>query len=103
MNKVGFSSEKMNWRTPPSVFNWFDKTLRFTLDAAASPDNALCVDYLTQAFEQDWGTHQSVWINPPYGRYGMERWLEKAHAEAQKGKVVACLIFARTDTRWWHD
>jgi hypothetical protein len=38
-----------------------------------------------------------VWLNPPYGP-GIDRWLER-FSEHRNG---IALIFARTDTRWFH-
>jgi len=39
-----------------------------------------------------------VWCNPPYGK-DTGLWLEKL---IQHGNGIA-LVFARTDTRWFHD
>ncbi len=99
-----FSSAKHEWRTPPHVFGFFDGKYKFDLDAAATPDNALCETFLTpldDALTADWPA-QSIWLNPPYGR-GVGKWLEKAYHEARAGKTVGVLVFARTDTAWWHD
>jgi len=101
MNEVGFSSKKMDWRTPPEVFEFFNKQYRFDLDAASTSENALCENHLTDAFNEKW-SGQTVWLNPPYGR-DIGKWLAKAREEAGKGRTVACLIFARTDTLWWHE
>ncbi len=81
----------------------------FELDAAASHITAKCSEWfgltaegdLVDAFEERWGG--AVWLNPPYGR-GIGRWVEKAYTESRgTGCTVTMLIFARTDTRWWHD
>ena len=40
-------------------------------------------------------------MNPPYGR-DIEKWLQKAFQESQRGVTVVCLVPARTDTEWWH-
>ncbi len=99
-----FSSKKQDWRTPPHVFRFFNEKYQFQLDAAASPSNALCERFIspeTDALSVPWSA-QTVWLNPPYGR-GVGRWVEKAYREAQAGRTVGVLIFARTDTRWWHD
>ena len=104
--KASFSSKKMDWRTPAKVFDYFDKKFNFDLDAAASPHNALCPKYYTSedsALDKTWhsiGTR--VWVNPPYGRE-IGVWIKKCKQESEKGCIVAALIFARTDTRWWHD
>lgn len=99
-----FSSKKQDWRTPPHVFAFFDEKYKFQLDAAATPDNTLCGEFLTpldDALAVSWPA-SSVWVNPPYGR-DVGKWMEKARIEALKGRTVGVLVFARTDTAWWHD
>jgi hypothetical protein len=39
-----------------------------------------------------------VWLNPPYGPH-TETWLRRLAAH---GNGIA-LVFARTETRWWHE
>lgn len=39
-----------------------------------------------------------VWMNPPYGR-DVDKWIQKLRAH---GNGIA-LLFARTDTKWFHD
>lgn len=39
-----------------------------------------------------------VWLNPPYGPH-TEHWLRRLAAH---GNGIA-LVFARTETRWWHE
>lgn len=104
-NKL-WSSDDEKWRTPKYVFDYFDKEYKFNFDAAASPQNAKCQSFLSQsdnALDTNWCRKgRRIWLNPPYSR-GMGVWIEKAYKESQKGCLVACLIFARTDTAWWHD
>jgi phage N-6-adenine-methyltransferase len=103
---AAFSSKDMCWRTPPNVFNHFNKMFNFNLDAAASESNALCPNYYTKeddALSQSWKEKGSkVWVNPPYGRE-IKDWIKKCEEESKNGCLVAALIFARTDTRWWHE
>lgn len=99
-----FSSEDMCWETPPDLFAAVDAEFSFTLDAAALPDTAKCARYFTpddNALVQDWG-HETVWLNPPYGR-AIALFMAKAVDAAKKGATVVCLVPARTDTGWWHD
>ena len=101
-----FSSDDQAWRTPKYIFDHFDDRFLFDLDAAASKNNALCSQFLTKeedALKAAWGAlGSSVWCNPPYGRE-VGAWIEKCRREADKGIRVCALVFARTDTRWWHD
>ena len=77
----------------------------FTLDAAATTENAKCQRFFTKeddALAQDWGG-EIVWCNPPYGR-SIRKWVKKAYEESRKpGTKVVMLLPARTDTAWFHD
>ena len=103
-NAVLFSSKSDDWSTPPQFFAELDAEFKFTLDPCASPDNRKCAQYFTK--EQD-GLRQSwagcrVFCNPPYSQIG--KWVEKAYHEGTKeGTLVALLIPARTDTRYFHN
>lgn len=105
-NKVMFSSKKEDWETPQDFFDKLNEEFHFTLDAAASLENAKCANYFTK--EQDglaksWGG-QVVWLNPPYGRYTTGLWVKKAYEEHQRtGCTVVMLLPARTDTIWFHN
>jgi phage N-6-adenine-methyltransferase len=102
---IHFRSGSPEWSTPQAFFDAVNARHDFTLDACATPDNAKCPVYHTR--EQD-GLAQPwrgrVWCNPPYGRE-VGKWLEKAWRSVQSGEaeVVVCLVFARTDTTWWHE
>lgn len=97
-----FSSQTHTWQTPPDLFDALNREFRFTLDAAASEENALAPTYFTEeddALSKTWtGT---VFCNPPYGP-GIGKWVKKCYEEAAKGVIVVALIPARTDTDWWH-
>lgn len=100
---AAFLSTREDWETPQALFDHLNIKYGFTLDAAASPENAKCPDYYTvedNALTKRW--EGVVWCNPPYG-HGIGKWVEKARLEAVKGAMVVMLIPARTDTSWWHD
>lgn len=103
--KVLFSSKEEKWETPQDFFDKLNDEFHFTLDAAASPDNAKCTNYFTEEQDglvQSWGGH-TVWCNPPYCRKtGL--WVKKAYEEHQRtGCTVVMLLPSRTDVRWFHD
>lgn len=88
------------WYTPRSVF----AALGISFDLDPCSPGARVVPWIPvgthytaaeDGLMQPW--HGRVWLNPPYGR-GIERWLER-FAEHRNG---IALIFARTDTRWFH-
>lgn len=102
-NNVHFSSQTDLWATPQVFFDRYDAQFNFTLDVCASPENAKCARFFTQADDglaQDWVG--SCWMNPPYGRT-IGKWMRKAYESSLAGATVVCLVPARTDTRWWHD
>jgi phage N-6-adenine-methyltransferase len=102
-----YSSKHQAWRTPSWLIRFLNEVYDFDLDAAASSDNALCERYLTEADDslsvEEWPGDR-IWLNPPYGR-DVGKFVAKASEQARVyGKtVVVVLVFARTDTAWWHD
>lgn len=98
------TSQRSDWRTPTALFAQLHEEFRFQLDAAASPENALCDRFLTaddNALWQEWGSGP-VWLNPPYGP-PLEAFVRKAAIEASKGATVVCLLPSMTGTKWWHE
>lgn len=100
-----FSSKSPNWRTPDSFWNKLNADYNFTLDAAASKENAKCANFFNEednALAQDWSGH-TVFCNPPYGR-NLKHWVKKFFEEGRKPhtKVIA-LVPARTDTKFFHE
>lgn len=115
---VMFASGKDTWSTPPEIFDPLHAEFRFTLDAAATHDNAKCPCYLgpdhapeyRDGLTADWWLGRAgevAWCNPPYSRGLQAKFIAKAVAEAQKGAggllSVVMLLPARTDTRAFHD
>jgi phage N-6-adenine-methyltransferase len=99
-----FSSESNEHATPQDFFDQLNKEFNFTLDVAATEENAKCKRFFTLAedgLSQDWSA-DVCWMNPPYGRE-IGKWIEKAYNESLKGATVVCLIPARTDTKYFHD
>jgi phage N-6-adenine-methyltransferase len=102
-----FDSAKQDWTTPDEVFQPLHDEFGFTLDAAASKENARAPVYFDQVLDglrQDWGQHV-VWLNPPYGDGAakMSDWVRKSYAASRAGATVVLLIPARTNTSWFQD
>ena len=94
------TSNSGDWRTPRELFAALHAQHDFTLDAAASAQNAQLPTFFSaedNALAQPWAPHR-VWLNPPYGRT-VPLWLAKAVRERT---LVVVLVPARTDTVWWH-
>lgn len=82
------------WRTPQFVFDYMDRVHNFTVDLAATFENALCALCITRredALSQDWNSFEGpAWINPPYSN--IEPWLVKARNEAALGFTSVLLL-----------
>lgn len=102
-NKVMFTSEKDCWETPQWLFDELNEEFHFTLDVAATEDNAKCPKFFTAAEDgltRSWAGER-VFCNPPYGRKVGE-WVRKAYDERGSADIVM-LIPARTDTSYFHE
>lgn len=103
--KTKFVSSRQDWTTPRNVFDPLNVEFGFTLDAAASADNALAAEFFTvedDALKQNWGKH-IVWLNPPYGiKPSLCDWVKKAYQASCDGATTVLLIPARTNTVWFH-
>ena len=105
MDKVLFSSKKMDWETPQSFFDELNKEFNFNLDVCADDFNHKCEEYFTKEIDglkQNWGGKR-VFCNPPYGREIYE-WVKKCNEESQKeNTIIVLLIPSRTDTKYFHE
>lgn len=104
------------WRTPPEALALLRQRFPFALDAAASPEAAVCDRYLTpeeDALTCSWaeaagGTvERPAWAfcNPPYSSRGggLLAWVAKAVEEAATGRLgVVLLVPPSTGTRYMH-
>lgn len=87
---------------PSEVFAGWQARFGFTIDVAASAENAKLPRFYTAADDglaQDW-TGERVYCNPPYSL--IAPWVVKAH-ESGAELVVMLLPANRTEQRWWQD
>lgn len=91
----------VEWYTPPYIFDAL--ALTFDLDPSSPGDGPVHVPARRFAIPPNDGLAMVwdglIWMNPPYGRKGLDAWVERL---AIHGNGVG-LVFARTDTRWFHD
>ena len=108
-----YSSEAWDYETPDYFFNFLNMLLGFTLDVSANRYNNKLDNYYSEednALLQSWETEGRWWMNPPWGRkytqktgYSVNDWVKKAASEYIRGNEGACIVSARTDTKWWQD
>ena len=93
------------WATPWPLFERLSRQYGpFTLDAAASAENAKAPMFYTQeddGLDLDW--FGRVWVNPPYS--DPRPWCIKALVETLSGRAnrVVMLLPAAVDTHWFHN
>lgn len=94
------------WATPLDFYKQLDEEFHFTLDPCSNEENHKCSKYYTvedDGLSKDW-SGETVFMNPPYGRGEIDKWVKKASEEASKeNTIVVALIPASTDTRWFHN
>ncbi len=105
MSKSGFIHDRSpdfsteEWYTPPELFEALG--INFDLDPAAPEGGVPWIPAGRHYSKLDDGLTQPwvgrVWLNPPYGRE-VGKWLARL---VEHGDGLA-LVFARTDTRWFH-
>ena len=91
-------------RTPQWLFDKLNSIYHFTLDAAASAENHKCDSYYT--IETDGLAHQwyphVVFVNPPYSRGQLIKWVEKARQEYYEHSTTVVMILpGDTSTKWF--
>lgn len=109
---------KNSWGTDPVIFNALNKEFNFSLDAAASEKNNKVPNYLTKeddALSIDWLERinsynkllcntsvftKNVWVNPPYGKGFIKKFMQKAIEEKKKGVTTVLLVPATLDAQW---
>lgn len=87
----------------PDDFAIWNERFRFTIDAAASTENARLPRFWTaeqDALVQSWAGER-IWCNPPYS--DIRPWVEKAWQERNTELIVMLLPANRTEQGWWQD
>lgn len=100
---------KNSWGTDPVIFNAMNKEFNFVLDAAASDTNHKCRRYLTKeddAVNCSWHEYlqnqpnKTVWINPPYGKGYIKKFMQKCIEQKEFGVTSVLLVPATLDAQW---
>jgi phage N-6-adenine-methyltransferase len=105
----GARSDVDDRATAPEVFGPLNERFGFTIDAAASPANAKCGRFYTEADDglaQPWA-NERVWCNPPYSYPNLPAWVAKAWQEwmnAERPYLIVMLLPAnRTEQGFWQE
>lgn len=90
-------------RTPSEIYDPLHRAYGFTLDVAASTQNAKTERFFSaedDGLNKSWRSAR-VWCNPPYS--DCASWVEKAWEEMHYGceLVVMLLPANRTEQKWW--
>jgi len=100
---------KNSWGTDPVIFNAMDKEFKFSLDAAANKKNHKVPNFFTKdrdALNIDWSKcldgyiNNHVWINPPYGKGFIKKFMAKCIEQKEKGVTSVLLVPATLDAQW---
>jgi len=91
-----------SWATPSHIKNSLQEEFNFDdYDPCPLNDNPNF-----NGLKEEWAS--KTFVNPPYSKLKSTvknglGWVEKAHNETLKNKLVVLLLPARTDTQWFHD
>lgn len=98
--------QKDKWATPFKLFKKLNDEFLFTLDPCAEYHTAKCDRFYTEeqdGLAQSW-TGDSVFVNPPYSRGNIDKWVEKCYLESlNSSTVVVALLPVSTSSDWWHN
>jgi phage N-6-adenine-methyltransferase len=94
------------WETPPHIFEPLMKEFDFTLDPCCTPENAKCKQFFTvedDGLSKQWMV-DSVFVNPPYSRGNIDKWVEKCYRESFNPgpTTIVALLPVSTSSAWFH-
>jgi len=97
-----------SWETPDDLFQKLDEEFKFDLDVCATYKTNKCEKFYGQyhpegfidALEQPWAG-ATCWMNPPYSRGNIDKFMEKAYKESLKGAIVVGPVRFDPSTKWF--
>lgn len=96
--------QKDLWETPQDLFDKLHEKYDFTLDPCCTQESAKCYMYFTpeeDGLKRDW-SKDVCFVNPPYSRGNIDKWMKKCFEEAQKGARIVALVPVSTSSKWFH-
>lgn len=104
--KVNTSS--VHWNTPPKYVTPITEFLGgIDLDPCSNTSSIVNAktELLSNGLEHDWTNYRSIFVNPPYGKYGdtsIYDWIEKGYLANKRGNSeIIYLIPVATNTKHW--
>lgn len=98
------SSARNDWATPDYVFAPLNAEFGFDLDPCCKAETAKCAKFFTpidDGLSKSWA-ERTVWMNPPYGRKVIDKWMDKARQSAwEEGASVVCLVPVHAGSQWF--
>lgn len=101
--------------TPWPVYNALNEKYHFTLDVCARKENAKVSNYLSGPHRENvpgnmcacglcanWGTN-ICFMNPPYAKGEIEKWIKKAQNSIKSGATVVGLLNLTSSSKWSRD
>jgi len=89
-DRIHFSSKTYKWNTPQDLFQELNEEFHFNFDPAHPP---IIGDYNENALSKQWFIADNrkvklrIFLNPPYDRKLMERFIKKVWQEMQEGRA----------------
>lgn len=97
---VIFSNNSDEWKTPRWLLTFINRHFKISLDPCCTVFNVRAKKHYTikeDGLKQKWISW--TFVNPPYSQ--AYKWMEKAYNEYKGGINIICLIFAKTETRFF--
>lgn len=96
--------EKDRWETPTRIFEKLDREFNFTLDPCCELHTAKCDMFFTEEIDglsKSW-IGENVFVNPPYSRGNIDKWVAKCLSESLSLSTVVALLPVSSSADWWH-
>lgn len=104
------------WETPDEVLDNMFELLselgicdreKFDIDVCANEHNAkvdLFIDEQMNALANDWAIRDNTlaWCNPPYSRGNVDKFVDKAIEQMDKGVITVMLLNTDNSTKWFN-
>jgi phage N-6-adenine-methyltransferase len=92
------------WETPQHLFDLLNLEFKFTLDPCCLKETAKCSKFYTPSDNgliKSW-LGETVFVNPPYSRGNIDKWVHKCWMESTYGTTVVALLPVSTSSNWFH-